>query len=251
MALYEHALPHMREDFENTYQNRETHTDDWITNQVLIDLETLLLRRGTNCVRCSLPAPDFRNAIIQLDDDGIYSVEENARRGADMLPTLNDEQRIIYDKLIESASDPRENTVERAFYIDAPGGTGKTYTLNTIMHVLRGQGHIVLPTALTGMASSLYDGGKTVHSRFGVPVPTTRTSSSKFDLYIHHPQVAELLRRAKIMLIDEGSMGHKYLYRVVDRFLRLVTGQTDVLFGGKCVCICGNRWRGVDYTAER
>jgi hypothetical protein len=33
-ALFEQALPHMREDFENKYPNRDTHTNDWITNQV-------------------------------------------------------------------------------------------------------------------------------------------------------------------------------------------------------------------------
>ena len=44
-------------------------------------------------------------------------------------------------------------------FIDAPGGTGKTYTLNTLMNRIRGNDDIALASAYSGVAALLLKGG--------------------------------------------------------------------------------------------
>ena len=45
-------------------------------------------------------------------------------------------------------------------FIDAPGGTGKTYGLNTFLNYARSQGDIALASAFSGVAALLLTGGK-------------------------------------------------------------------------------------------
>ena len=53
-------------------------------------------------------------------------------------------------------------------FIDAPGGTGKTYLLTCLIAKWRSQGKIVLCVAPSGLAATLMEDGRTVHGRFRV-----------------------------------------------------------------------------------
>lgn len=44
-------------------------------------------------------------------------------------------------------------------FIDAPGGTGKTYGLNTFLNYARSRGDIALASAFSGVAALLLTGG--------------------------------------------------------------------------------------------
>jgi ATP-dependent DNA helicase PIF1 len=59
---------------------------------------------------------------------------------------------------------------ENCFFIDGPGGSGKSYLLNGLIKNLQIEGYKVLPCATTGIAADLLEGGRTVHSRFKVPL---------------------------------------------------------------------------------
>lgn len=54
----------------------------------------------------------------------------------------------------------------RCFFLDGPGVTGKTYLYKLIMCFVRGRNESVLPLAITGIAATLLQGGRTVHSGF-------------------------------------------------------------------------------------
>jgi len=69
-------------------------------------------------------------------------------------------------------------TVTKLFYVDGPGGTGKTILYGCLIWSLRNQGRSVLSVAFTGIAASLMDGGMTVHSTFGVPFGTLTDDST-------------------------------------------------------------------------
>lgn len=57
-----------------------------------------------------------------------------------------------------------------AFFIDGPGGTGKTFLYCALYAKVRGMGKIVLPTATSGIAAANLPGGRTAHSRFKIPL---------------------------------------------------------------------------------
>jgi len=56
------------------------------------------------------------------------------------------------------------------FFIDGPAGTGKSYLLNGLIKNMKCEGYKVLSHATTGIAADLLEGGRTVHSRFKVPL---------------------------------------------------------------------------------
>ena len=50
------------------------------------------------------------------------------------------------------------------YFLDARGGTGKTFLLSLIMATICSQNKIALAIASSGIAATLLDGGRTAHS---------------------------------------------------------------------------------------
>ena len=67
------------------------------------------------------------------------------------------------------------------FYLDGPGGSGKTFTYSYFVAELRSRGYKVATAAWTGIAATLLIGGRTVHSLFKLPVPLLDTCSSNIS----------------------------------------------------------------------
>nr|GMD14613.1 ATP-dependent DNA helicase PIF1-like [Ipomoea batatas] len=57
-----------------------------------------------------------------------------------------------------------------AFFVDGPGGTGKTFLYRCLLAFVRSKGLIALATATSGIAASILPGGRTAHSRFKLPL---------------------------------------------------------------------------------
>ncbi|KAH0770848.1 hypothetical protein KY290_014829 [Solanum tuberosum] len=84
-----------------------------------------------------------------------------------LLPkNLNAEQLISYNTIIDRISSKKAG----AFFVDGPGGTGKTYLYRALLATVRSQGFIALATATSGVAASVLPGGRTAHSRFKMPI---------------------------------------------------------------------------------
>ena len=80
---------------------------------------------------------------------------------------LTDEQKDIVNTVLNAV----KQETSLAMFIDARGGTGKTFVLNTILAAVRSinpdkGGSIALATATTGIAANLLLLGRTFHSRF-------------------------------------------------------------------------------------
>ena len=129
---------------------------------------------------------------------------------------MNVEQRAFFDRVLEAINNGRGGI----FFLDAPGGTGKTYVLNALLAAVRSDGEIALGTAISAVASKLLKNGTTVHSRFKVPIQIKKTSVCNFS---KKDATGKLLLRTKLIIIDEVSMGHKHVYEAIDRTLRKLT----------------------------
>jgi hypothetical protein len=60
-------------------------------------------------------------------------------------------------------------------FLDAPGGTGKTFMLNILLAKLPMQRIIPLAVASSGIAATLLQNGKTAHSAFKLPLELQTT----------------------------------------------------------------------------
>ena len=69
------------------------------------------------------------------------------------------------------------NKKGKIFFLNGPGGTGKTFVYKTICHQVQGNGWIILAVASSGIAAILMEGGRTAHSVFKIPVDNLNSGS--------------------------------------------------------------------------
>ena len=118
------------------------------------------------------------------------------------------------------------------------GGTGKTYLVKTALAYVRSQGGVALAMATSGIAGTLLPGGTTVHSKLRVPISLTDTSKCS---YKENSGTADMIKKAKLIVIDEVTQGDRRLYETIDRSLR-ETRKIDKPFGGITTIFSGD-WR--------
>ncbi|CAM9389513.1 unnamed protein product [Ectocarpus sp. 4 AP-2014] len=123
--------------------------------------------------------------------------------------------------------------------IDAPAGTGKTYTEKCIAARLRGENKTVLIVASTGNAALQLPGGWTAHSMFQLPVDESLTPTCVCNIKTQ-TQRAELVRKSDLIIWDELPMTHRYCVEALDRTLRDLTIINEL--GGKSILFSGD-WR--------
>jgi hypothetical protein len=123
------------------------------------------------------------------------------------------------------------------FFIDGPGGTGKTFLQNILLAHVRKQGKVALAVASTGLAATLLEGGRTAHSRFKIPLRVYSDSTCNIS---KRSDLAELIHHTKLILWDEAVMTPRSVFEAVDRTFRDILDCDAVPFGGIVVCFSGD-----------
>jgi PIF1-like helicase/Helicase len=148
------------------------------------------------------------------------------------ISTLNADQRAAYDAIMHAV-----NTQSgESFFLNGPGGTGKTYVYNTLCYSLRSHANIVICTASSGIAATLLLGGCTAHFRFKIPIKLHEGSTCGIS---KNSMEAELLRQTNLIIIDEITMQHRHAAEAIDRLLQDIKG-SDRLFRGLTVVFGGD-----------
>ncbi|GKC55967.1 ATP-dependent DNA helicase PIF1-like protein [Tanacetum coccineum] len=120
------------------------------------------------------------------------------------------------------------------FFIDGPGGTGKTFLYKkALLANVRSRGIIALATASSGAAANNMTGGRTAHSRFKMPINLTTNSMCNIK---KQSGLAKLLCQAKLIIRDEASMAKRQAVEAVDRTMQDITG-VKLPFGGKIMVL--------------
>jgi hypothetical protein len=144
------------------------------------------------------------------------------------VPSLNAEQRVVFDAVVNDAMSRDEHRPGHAYFVHSAGGCGKTYLCKLIASKLRAEGKIVLCVASSGIASLLLPGGRTAHSRFKIPIPVHEDSSCNIKKNnVNH----ELLKATSLIICDEIPMLHRHILECLDRTLRDLL-DVDADFGG-------------------
>ncbi|XP_074327666.1 uncharacterized protein LOC141665580 [Apium graveolens] len=95
-----------------------------------------------------------------------YDTEQMKRQHDENSIKLNREQKEVYEAVVESVNSNKGGK----FFVYGSGGCGKTFVWKTLLCYLRLERKIVFPVASSGIATVLLDGGRTVHSRFHIPI---------------------------------------------------------------------------------
>ncbi|GFW18545.1 ATP-dependent DNA helicase [Trichonephila clavipes] len=179
--LWEKYKDYMSEDILHRLRAENQNPDIQFTpnvyNEALILIEDICLTIANKAlVQLGMPASN-RPANNLFDRDlqreTHYDSDELGKFVRTNLPQLILEQRIAYDRIMRAITEQSGGL----FFIDAPGGTGKTFLLSLILATIRSQNNIALAIASSGIAATFLDGGRTTHSALKLPLNLQNTEA--------------------------------------------------------------------------
>ncbi|XP_010687213.1 uncharacterized protein LOC104901351 [Beta vulgaris subsp. vulgaris] len=129
------------------------------------------------------------------------------------IDTLNRDQRHAYNIIMDAVISKTGGD----FFVDGPGGTGKTFLYRALFAIVKGSAEIVVQTPTSGIAATLLRQGRTSHSTFQLLLQPDSNSTCSFTKL---SKTATLLKHSAITIWDEAPMTHKYHFEVVDRSLK-------------------------------
>ncbi|XP_024006483.1 uncharacterized protein LOC112082992 [Eutrema salsugineum] len=168
-----------------------------------------------------MPVPDdigkYKKSNHLIRDEKSYDRAKLANDHVKLFSTITNEQKDIYNEIMDAVT----RGIGGMFFVYRYGGTGKTYLWRLLGAALRSQGKIVLNVASSGIAALLLEGGRTAHSRFGIPIVVNEYTFCNVSSGSHQ---AELIEAANLIIWDEVELylpkvfSHGQLYVAVSRF---------------------------------
>ncbi|XP_073024169.1 uncharacterized protein [Primulina eburnea] len=229
--LWDSYLEAMSEDYQKEFsQNKEL-----IVSKTLQSIKIILESMGKHIGAFDLPqiSLDMNQCNIpifrEIEEETSIQISED-----DYLAQfkLNSGQHEAFRKILESVNKGNGGL----FFVNGPGGTGKTFLYRALLAEVRKNKMIALATATSGVAASILPGGRTAHSRFKIPIDLHEES---YCTIAKQSALAELLRRTHLIIWDEAPMAKKTAIEAVDRSLQDITG-IDKHLGGKVVVLGGD-----------
>ena len=239
LEIYEKFKDKFCEDFVRiAKKNKVLNIDlEEMYHKALRSIDFFLKAIGSSLKILGLPVPP---ELIEEDAPDptniIFNEQVDPVRVDEMYNSLNSDQKTVYDTVMDSVINRRGKFI----FVNASGGTGKTYTLNSIILKCASVDKKVTACASSGIASILLKGGSTLHSRFKIPLdclpdqPSTIKRQSKLG-----KQISSL----DLIIWDESPMFNFSILDYLDRTLRDLKN-CDKIFGGATVLLSGD-WRQI------
>ena len=202
----------------------------------LSHIQSILKESSLSCADFGLP---HTGDIIDVGE--ICPTDNNLdelRQSEAIMASLNEDQRALVDSILQAIDTITSGCPPKchAYFLDGPGGSGKTRVYNTLISYLNCKHIKVASAAWTGIAATLLMGGRTVHNLFKLPVPILDTSTCNISPSSPH---AHYLRLVMLFIIDEASMVPVHALSAIDKMMRDITN-VDVPFGAKIFLLGGD-----------
>ncbi|XP_044315200.1 ATP-dependent DNA helicase pfh1-like [Drosophila rhopaloa] len=207
-------------------------------NEALIQIEDIcMLMCGSLLATLGMPAlsssmHDAFNREFQREHH--FDQPNLAERVRPNVPLLNAEQKNVYDSIMKVVCDETGGL----YFLDAPGGTGKTFVISLILATIRSRSQIAVAVASSGIAATLLEGGRTAHSALKLPMNLLTVDQPTCTMN-KNSATAKLMRECKIIIWDECTMAHKRALEAVDQTIKDLRGDSK-LFGGALILLSGD-----------
>ena len=234
LAIWETFKVDLSQDFTHSGLPTQVAQD-----AALADVQKHLSRHGFTCNDFGLPMPSafdlqayrLRELRAELEYDSAAEAARAMQMRQSMTPFPLQAQ--AFDD-IKKAIDAQEAKI---FFVDGPGGTGKSFLFEAILHYVRGLSAIAVACSWNGLAAAILPGGRTCHSRFGFPVPLPR-DNVPWRVTARSGK-GQLLARARVLLWDEISTAPGAAVDAADACFQDIC-QSPLPFAGKVVVFGGD-----------
>ncbi|XP_042521276.1 uncharacterized protein LOC122094738 [Macadamia integrifolia] len=204
--LWNNNFKAMFEDIKRTSGTVEYHT-----LQTLRGVNSFLQSMGRSIQEYELPQIDSHldisngNQPREIEDE--YSINMTLEE-YEAANKLNVDKKCTYDIILQHV----ESKNSGIFFIDDPGGIGKTFLYRAILAIVRSKSEIALAIATSRVAVAIIPGGRTTYSRFEIPINIDNSTVCGFS---KQSATAELIHRAKVIIWDEAPMAKIQAIEVV------------------------------------
>ncbi|KAL3851390.1 hypothetical protein ACJIZ3_013272 [Penstemon smallii] len=229
-SLWDKYYVSMSEDFSRT----NTLNASEVLRRTIMTIDNFLVSMDRSLSEFSLHFPiaynSVRNRISrEYEFEQNMYVSEEDRLSVNL---LNTHQKIAYKKVVSRIISGNGG----AFFVDGPGGTGKTFLYRALLAFVRSRNNIALAVATSGVAASLLPGGRTAHSRFKLPFNSEDKSVGSVS---KQSSLAKMIVEAELIVWDEATMANRYSIDALDKMLQDLCDCRS-LFGGKVVLFGGD-----------
>lgn len=216
--------------------------NDAIYNKTLMLIEDKLVTvNGKNLNYYQLPCPqrnqmntNYLNQLVYERESTCRTEEVNENNVLTMEDLLTSDQKIVYNTILDSI----QSQTGGFFFLDAPGGTGKTFILNLVISKLQILKKVVVAVASSGIAATLLKGGRTAHSTFKLPLNLIHTETPVCNIK-RGSAIAKVLSECDLIIWDECTMSHKKAIEAVNISMQDIR-KNNKLMGGTTIVFSGN-----------
>ncbi|XP_054734508.1 uncharacterized protein LOC129241988 [Anastrepha obliqua] len=174
LELWNNFKDYMADDILNQMRrataNYELEFNLEIYNEALIRINDICLSMSNkSLVQLGMPAanrPVHDMFNRELEREYHYDCNELNTFVTSNLTKLNDQQQHVYVTIMNNVS----HGTGGLFFLDAPGGTGKTFLISLLLATIRSNNNVALALASSGIAATLLEGGRTAHSALKLPL---------------------------------------------------------------------------------
>lgn len=195
-------------------------------NSALLDIERILNIENFSCKNFGLPEPNHNIPNIIVENIELQ-LQEYSRIFKLLHIQLTRKQKLIFDEILSGD--------HKYFFIDGPGGSGKTFLYKAIIYYFLSLSKNVISMAWTGIASVLLPRGMTTHRTFRLPLDLSKIEISFLKL----ESDKNMLKNADLIVWDEASMIPKKALEIIDNTLQDLCNNT-LPFGNKLIVLGGD-----------
>ncbi|CAF4947498.1 unnamed protein product [Pieris macdunnoughi] len=236
--LWERYKIQMADDILHRVQHHNPNVtyNDFIFNEALTKIEDQVITiTGKDLSDFGLSRPQRTGEVCSdIIRELSYDAASLQQQITESVPRLNPEQKLVFENVVQKI----ESGEGGLFFLDAPGGTGKTFLLNLLLAQIRKDKGVAVAVASSGIAATLLNGGRTAHSVLKLPLNLAHEEMPVCNITKNSDR-GRMLQQCKLLVWDECTMSHKRAIEALDRTIKDIKSNLSIM-GGMVVLLAGD-----------
>ncbi|GBO03318.1 hypothetical protein AVEN_42485-1 [Araneus ventricosus] len=181
----------------------------------------------------------YNEALSKVEDQVITITGKNLSSFGLSRPSRTNESR---KKIFDNVLKPVESGEGGLYFLDAPGGTGKTFLLNILLVQIRKDKKVAIAVSSSGIAATLLDSGRTAHSVLTLPLYFAHEETPICN-FTKNSERCRMLQKCKLLVWDECTLSHKRAVEALNRTMKDINNNQSIM--GEMVLLMAGDFRQI------